>query len=243
MGLECFVPDWPCPANVHALQTTRRGGVSQAPWQSFNLGTHVGDDSAAVEANRAALRACLPSEPLWLEQVHGIVAVDPGKWAKTTQADACVSRTPGAVCVVMTADCLPVLFCDRSGSVVASAHAGWRGLQAGILENTVQAMKCPPEDVLAWLGPAIGPGAFEVGDEVRQAFMAAAPIAEEAFVSHGPGKWLCDLYRLARQRLTSIGVTEISGGNLCTFSDTARFYSYRRDGVTGRMASLIWLAT
>ena len=241
--LDCFVPDWPCPANVRALQTTRRGGVSQPPWHGGNLGTHVGDDPAAVQANRAALRSRLPAEPLWLEQVHGIVAVDPEKWAKTKVADASVSHTPGVVCAIMTADCLPVLFCDRGGSVVAAAHAGWRGLQAGVLENTVKAMQCPPSDMLAWLGPAIGPEAFEVGDEVRVAFTALDPGAAEAFLAHGPGKWLCNLYWLAQRRLAKMRVTTISGGDCCTFKDSARFFSYRRDGVTGRQASLIWLAT
>ena len=238
---ECCVPDWAVPANVRALQTTRNGGVSQAPWASFNLGDHVGDEPAAVAANRAALRAHLPAEPLWLTQVHGTVAVDANQRPEIREADAAFARQPGSVCVVMTADCLPVLLCDRQGTVVAAAHAGWRGLLAGVLESTVAAMNVQPGDLLAWLGPAIGPRCFEVGDEVRNAFVAESPAADLAFMPQQPGKWLCDIYLLARQRLQGMGVTAISGGGLCTVSDGERYFSYRRDGVTGRMASLIWL--
>jgi hypothetical protein len=238
---EVYVPDWAVPANVKALQTTRNGGASRMPWASFNLGDHVGDDLAAVAANRQALRAALPGEPRWLRQVHGIVAVDAGREAKTEAADAAFARRPGAVCVVMTADCLPVLLCDRRGAVVAAAHAGWRGLLGGVLESAVAAMVAAPGELLAWLGPAIGPRCFEVGTEVREAFAARNPSASAAFVATGPDKWLCDIYQLARQRLERIEVGAISGGRACTFSEPERYFSYRRDRTTGRMASLIWL--
>lgn len=238
---EVYVPDWAVPANVKALQTTRNGGASRMPWASFNLGDHVGDDPAAVAANRQALRAALPGEPRWLRQVHGIVAVDVGREAKTEVADTAFTRRPGAVCVVMTADCLPVLLCDRRGSVVAAAHAGWRGLLGGVVESTVAAMAVAPAELLAWLGPAIGPRCFEVGTEVRDAFVARDPSASAAFLTTGPDKWLCDIYLLARQRLRQSGVRAISGGGACTFSESGRYFSYRRDRTTGRMASLIWL--
>ena len=239
-----IVPNWPAPANVCALQSTRQGGVSPAPWASFNLGDHVGDDPVRVAANRALLRGLLPGEPCWLQQVHGTFAVDVEKMAKTApvpEADAAYARQPGQVCVVMTADCLPVLFCDRAGTVVAAAHAGWRGLLAGVLESTLHAMGVAPSELLAWLGPAIGPQAFEVGDEVRAAFVAHDPVAAAAFAAHTPGKWLADIELLARQRLNQAGVTAIYGGGMCTVSDPERFFSYRRDGQTGRMAALIWL--
>ena len=238
---EVFVPDWAAPANVKALQTTRNGGVSRRPWTRFNLGDHVGDDPAAVAANRQALRMALPGEPRWLRQVHGIVAVDADQEAKTGVADAAFARRPGTVCAVMTADCLPVLLCDRRGSVVAAAHAGWRGLLGGVLESAVAAMAAVPGELLAWLGPAIGPRCFEVGTEVRDAFVAQNPSAGAAFVATGPDKWLCDIYLLARQRLERLGVSAISGGGACTFSESERYFSYRRDRTTGRMASLIWL--
>ena len=239
---ESYVPEWEIPANVRALQTTRMGGVSRAPWDGFNLGDHVGDVPEAVAANRALLRRKLPGDPFWLKQVHGTVAVDVDKWPKINQGDAAYSRQPGHVCAVMTADCLPVLFCDRQGLLVAAAHAGWRGLLAGVLESAVGAMQVVPGNILAWLGPAIGPAHFEVGGEVRDAFVAGDPAASLAFAPRAAdGKWLCDIYLLARQRLRRMGVTAISGGDACTVSDGDRFFSYRRDGVTGRMASLIWL--
>jgi YfiH family protein len=239
---ETYVPEWEIPANVRALQTTRLGGVSGAPWDGFNLGDHVGDAPEAVAANRALLRRKLPGDPFWLEQVHGAVAVDVDKWPKINQGDAAYSRQPGHVCAVMTADCLPVLFCDRQGLLVAAAHAGWRGLLAGVLESAVGAMQVDPENILAWLGPAIGPAHFEVGSEVRDAFVAGDPAASLAFAPRAAdGKWLCDIYLLARQRLRRMGVTAISGGEACTVSEGSRFFSYRRVGVTGRMASLIWL--
>jgi len=240
---EAYVPDWEIPANVRALQTTRISGVSRAPWDAFNLGDHVGDAPDAVAANRALLRRRLPGDPFWLKQVHGTVAVDVDKWPKINEGDAAYARQPGNVCAVMTADCLPVLFCDRQGSVVAAAHAGWRGLLAGVLESAVGAMQVVPKNILAWLGPAIGPACFEVGSEVRDAFVAGDPAASLAFTSRadGHGKWLCDIYLLARQRLQRLDITAISGGEACTVSGGDRFFSYRRDGVTGRMASLIWL--
>lgn len=239
---DFVVPDWPAPANVRALQTTRSGGCSFAPWDSLNLGDHVGDSPEHVIANRAILRDHLPAEPLWLNQVHGIASVDAEISQKTITADAAFSRRAGVVCAVMTADCLPVLFCDRAGTVVAAAHAGWRGLKAGVLESCIDRMAVAAPDILAWLGPAIGPQAFEVGDEVREAFIQSGVTAGSCFVRHCSGKWLADIYRLARQRLAAKGLTAIYGGNFCTMADARRFFSYRRDGVTGRMATLIWLA-
>ena len=238
-------PRWDAPAAVGALVTTRQGGVSAGPWASFNLASHVGDDPEAVAANRSRLAAVLPSEPCWLEQVHGVDVVElsapPAPGMPPPRADAAVTRVPGVVCAVLTADCLPILFCDAAGTVVGAAHAGWRGLCAGVIERTLAAMGCPAGQLRAWLGPAIGARHFEVGDEVRAAFLAADPRAATAFVAHAPGKWLADLPELARQRLTALGVTAIFGGDECTFSDAERFYSYRRDGVCGRLAALIWL--
>ncbi len=238
---DFLIPDWPAPASVRALQTTRSGGISLAPWNSFNLGAHVGDDPRHVAENRLLLSSALPAEPLWLNQVHGISVADAVTDPAGIAADAAVAHAPGAVCVVMTADCLPVLFCDRAGSVVAAAHAGWRGLAAGVLEATIASMGVPPERLLAWLGPAIGPENFEVGDEVRAAFLGDDPAASGAFKAKSSGKWLADIYQLARLRLQRAGVLSISGGQWCTVADAERFFSYRRDGVTGRMATLIWL--
>lgn len=234
-------PDWPAPPNVRSLVTTRHGGVSVSPYFSLNLGDHVGDDPVAVAANRARLREMLPDEPVWLKQVHGSGIVNADCAAAIPEADGSHARKSGVVCAVLTADCLPVLLCDRAGTVVAAAHAGWRGLAGGVVEAAVQSLAVEPGDVLAWLGPAIGPGAFEVGGEVRMAFMRSAPEAALAFRPHGDGKWLADIYLLARQRLARVGVTQVFGGGECTYHDHERFYSYRRDGVTGRMASLVWL--
>lgn len=239
---DWIVPDWPAPPRVRALVTTRSGGVSTGPYTSLNLGLRVNDDPATVERNRARLRSHLPEEPRWLNQVHGNRVVDAGELHRPIEADAAVSRTTGAVCAVMIADCMPVLLADRAGTVVGAAHAGWRGLAAGVLENTVLAMAVSPADLVAWLGPAIGPAAFEVGAEVRDAFVAQDAGAASAFVDHRPGKWLADLFTLARRRLHAIGVNEIHGGGLCTVADPARFYSHRRDRITGRMAALIWLS-
>ena len=242
MQPEAFVPRWAVPPNVRALQTTRLGGVSCGPWASLNLGDHVGDDPGAVAANRAAVRSLLPAEPAWLRQVHGTVAVDAGQGSKMDEADAAWTRQPDCVCVVMTADCLPVLFCDRSGSVVAAAHAGWRGLLAGVLESTVVATGVAPGELLAWLGPAIGPRRFEVGDEVRTAFVARDADADNCFRPGGSsGKWLCDLPSLARRRLAACGVADVTGSDECTVDDPERYFSFRRDGTTGRMATMIWL--
>jgi purine-nucleoside/S-methyl-5'-thioadenosine phosphorylase / adenosine deaminase len=224
--------------------TTRSGGASQGPWASFNLGDHVGDEPSHVSANRACLRGQLPAEPIWLRQVHSARVVELGR-EPDPEADAVFTRESGQVCAVLTADCLPVLFCDRAGSVVAAAHAGWRGLAGGVLESTVAAMQAAPEDILAWMGAAIGPQAFEVGDDVRVAFIDQHPEAAAAFLPHPaglPGKWLADIYRLARIRLWRTGVEAVHGGGHCTFNESDRFYSYRRDGVTGRMAALVWLA-
>jgi YfiH family protein len=227
---------------VRTCVTTRQGGVSQAPWDSFNLGTHVGDAPADVAANRAALVAELGCSPAWLEQTHSVLAV-PADADRIVNADASWTTTPGIACTVMTADCLPVLFCDRVGSVVAAAHAGWRGLAGGVLENTIAAMGAAPDDLLAWMGPAIGPDAFEVGGEVREAFINHDPAAAKAFrPSARDGHYLADIYYLARLRLEAAGVGQVYGGGFCTVSDKERFYSYRRDGQTGRFASLIWLA-
>lgn len=238
-----IVPEWSAPARVKCLMTTRSGGSSKAPWAGLNLGDHVGDDPAHVAANRARLRRQLPAEPGWLRQVHSARVVELGR-EPNREADAAWTRQPQQVCAVLTADCLPVLLCDRAGSVVAAAHAGWRGLADGVLEATVAAMQVPPGDVLAWMGAAIGPQAFEVGDEVREAFVAQHPAAAMAFLPHPasvPGKWLADIYQLARIRLQHVGVQAIYGGGRCTFNEADSFYSYRRDGVTGRMAALIWL--
>ena len=238
---DWLTPDWPAPVWVKACITTRSGGISAVPFDSFNLGEHVEDDPVAVTKNRQRLISQLGCKPAWLRQVHG-VAVVPAEPGDVLEADASWTATPGVACTVMTADCLPVLFCDRAGSRVAAAHAGWRGLAGGVLETTLDALAVAPEDVLAWLGPAIGPQAFEVGAEVREAFMAVHPQAAEAFVaSVNPGRYMADIYQLARIRLAARGVTAVYGGGFCTYSDP-RFYSYRRAAQTGRFASLIWLA-
>lgn len=240
--IEFIRPEWPAPANIHAAVTTRIGGVSLPPYDSLNLGDHVGDDPTAVAENRRRVSEGLhlSTEPRWLSQVHGTEAVDAAACATGCEADASHTDQPGVVCTVMTADCLPVLFCDSTGTHVAAAHAGWRGLLNGVLERAISEMKAEGE-ILAWLGPAIGPDAFEVGDEVRDAFLAADSGAESAFKPSPNGRWLADIYTLARRRLQAAGVNGIYGGGFCTFSDSQRFYSYRRDGRTGRMASLIWL--
>lgn len=238
-------PDWPAPSRVLALSSTRKGGASKAPWASLNLGHHVGDDPAAVAANRDQLLQQLPAGAAvrWLQQVHGTEVQQAGAGIDYPEADASWSRKPGLACAVMTADCLPVLFCDRAASVVAAAHAGWRGLAAGVLEATIEAMAVPSGQLMAWLGPAIGPGRFEVGAEVREQFLAsqgeAAALAFAAATR--PGHFYADIYQLARQRLAAAGLTAIYGGDRCTFDEPRDFFSYRRDGQTGRMASLIML--
>jgi YfiH family protein len=236
-------PDWPAPAGVRAAVTTRQGGVSRGPYATLNLALHVGDDPAAVAENRARLRAALelPAEPAWLEQAHGTgVAVLPG--ARAGPADAAVTFTQGPVCAVLVADCLPVFLASRAGDRVGIAHAGWRGLAAGVVEATVAALDCEPAALVAWLGPAIGPAAFEVGGEVRDAFIARDAGADAAFRPGRAGRWLADLPALARRRLAAAGVAAVTGGGLCTHTDASRFFSYRRDGATGRMAALAWLA-
>ncbi len=245
-----ITPDWPAPPNVKALQTTRLGGVSVAPYDSLNLGDHVNDLPLNVAKNRQFLNAVVPSEPVWLKQVHGVRVIDAAQSSCLECADASFSQQANVVCVTMTADCLPVLLCDQSGTVVASVHAGWRSLCDGVLEATVANMQIDAAQLMAWLGPAIGPTAFEVGSEVRAQFIAQHAEAAEAFVQQAD-KWLGNLYQLASQRLTKMGVMAIYGGGQtdgtdtqpwCTYSDAQRFFSFRRDGDTGRMATLIWLS-
>jgi YfiH family protein len=240
---DWLTPDWAAPPSVRVVCTTRRGGISLPPWDSMNPADHVGDDPAAVTANRAALGEALslPSEPCWLQQVHGTQVVEAGPETGVAKADAAWTRQTGTVCVVQTADCLPVVLCNERGTRVAVAHAGWRGLEAGVIEATARAAGLEGGGVLAWLGPAIGPAAFVVGDEVRQAFLASDSGAGEAFSAAGGGRWHADLYRLARRRLARCGITRVSGGGLCSFTDAERFFSYRREGTTGRMATLAWL--
>ncbi len=236
-------PDWPVPPGVRAAMTTRAGGVSRGPFASFNLAAHVGDDESAVLENRRKLKTALElaSEPAWVEQVHGIdvaVVPRPGRGP----ADAVVTFTRRVACAVLVADCMPVMLASRVGDRVGVAHAGWRGLAAGVIEAAVAALDCKPAELVAWLGPAIGPSAFEVGSEVRDAFLDRDSGAAAAFRPGRDGRWLADLPALARRRLAAAGVADVHGGNLCTFSDPVRFYSYRRDGATGRMAALAWLA-
>jgi YfiH family protein len=230
--------------NVKALQTTRMGGVSLAPYASLNLGAHVNDDTAAVATNRQLLMPYLPSEPVWVNQVHGIEVIDAAQSTCLQNADAAFTTQLNVVCVTMTADCLPVLLCDKAGTVVAAVHAGWRGLCDGAIEAAVHKMQVPKSEILVWLGPAIGPNAFEVGEEVRAQFIQHDQQATQAFKPHGD-KWLCNMYLIAQQRLKALGVTQIYGGGVnedfCTYTDEARFFSFRRDNITGRMASLIWL--
>jgi polyphenol oxidase len=244
MGLResLIYPDWPAPANVKALQTTRLGGISTAPYDTLNLGLHVGDDPVRVNRNRQMLEPLMPSEPVWLEQVHGTVVANADAAACRVQADASIAGQRGSVCVIMTADCLPVLLCDEAGTVVGAAHAGWRGLCDGVIEATVKEMGVAPQHLMAWLGPTIGAHAFEVGEDVRAAFMAHDAQAAAAFVPlAAEGKYRADIVRLARQRLNALGITRISGGTFCTFHQKDKFFSYRRDGVTGRMGTFIWL--
>jgi YfiH family protein len=257
MLVDRLAPDWPAPTNVRAFCTTRAGGTSAGPWAGLNLATHVGDDPAAVAANRALLRAYLPADPVWLTQVHGVRVVDPAAQdpallslgAPPPEADAACTRATRTPCAVLTADCLPVLLCDRSRAAsateVAAIHAGWRGLADGVIEATAAAMKTRPQDWLAWIGPCIGPLAFECSDDMLTVFCDGQPEARSAFHPHphGPGKWLGDLPAIARQRLIALGVRSgaIHGGDRCTVTEPEAFYSFRRDGVTGRMASLIWL--
>jgi YfiH family protein len=237
----CMTPDWPAPRHVRALQTTRQGGISTDLYNTFNLGLHVGDDPVRVIHNRMILNSVMPSKPVWLDQVHGTIVANADLARCRAQADACIARQRGSVCVVMTADCLPVLLCDTQGGVVGAVHAGWKGLAAGVIEATVGAMNVVPQDLMAWLGPAISQQAFEVGDDVRDTFVSTHSQAASAFVSGQHGKWLADIYALARLRLNALGVTKIYGGDNCTFSEEDKYFSYRRNSVTGRMGTFIWL--
>ena len=241
--MRTIVPDWPVPARVRALTTTRVDGVSSGVYATFNLADHVGDDPVQVRANRERLRqaAALPAEPSWLRQVHGTEVVDAESVRADTVADGSYATEPGAVCAVLTADCLPIFLCDRRGTTVAALHAGWRGLAAGIVEAGVARLGVPGAALYAWLGPAIGAKVFEVGDDVRDVFVRDDAGSAPAFVPTPNGRWLADLYRLAHRRLERQNVTAIYGGGYCTVSQPELFYSYRRDGATGRMASLIWL--
>jgi polyphenol oxidase len=261
--LEFVSPKWTVHPRVRAAFTLRSGGVSAAPFNTLNLGTHVGDDPAAVTENRRRVRAelGLPSEPAWLQQVHGarvvdldadaagsapyagVASVGVGAAAANGGADAAITRRARQVCAILVADCIPVLFAARDGSAVAAAHAGWRGLAGGVLEATVAALGCEPSGVSAWLGPGIGQAHFEVGDDVRAAFLSRTACAEEvaAFERNARGRWQCDLALLARLRLARLGVTDVNGGSVCTYADASRFFSFRRDGQCGRMAALIWL--
>jgi YfiH family protein len=240
---ENWLPaDWSAPEGVVAGTTLRNGGVSSGNFESLNLGAYVDDDANAVRENRIRFKALcnLPSEPRWLRQVHGShVLVDPAAGA-AAEADAAITRDAGVVCVVQAADCLPVIFASGDGAEVAVAHAGWRGLLGGVLEATVRAMSADPANLLAWLGPAISQAAFEVGGEVRQQFLAHDPAADDCFADNERGRWQADLYGLARMRLSGLGVGQVSGGEYCTFSEPERFFSYRRDGACGRMASFVF---
>lgn len=241
--LDFIRPDWPAPAGVRALVSTRTGGFSRPPYDSLNLGGHTGDDPERVADNRRRLReaAALPSGPVWLRQVHGTRVVAAHAVEGVPEADGSWTDRPGVVCAVLTADCLPVVLCDQDGPRVAALHAGWRGLAGGILEAGVSALG-GPGGLMAWLGPAIGPEAFQVGDDVRQAFLARDDGAGPCFRADAQGRWRADLYTLAARRLAAAGVQAVYGADHCTWSDAGRFFSYRRDGETGRMATLIWLA-
>ncbi|MEO8346845.1 MAG: peptidoglycan editing factor PgeF [Betaproteobacteria bacterium] len=250
-GLDWIVPDWTAPTTVHAMSTTRNGGAATGARATLDLGGATPAQDVHLDAvleNRRRLAAFLPAAPIWLSQVHGadVVAIDKGNVAALTSlppyADAAVTRAPGIVLGVRTADCLPVLFADRAGAVVGAAHAGWRGLSNGVLEATLRAMHVPPDDIVTWLGPAIGPQKFEVGADVYAAFCSADADAARSFAPLRDGKWLGDLYALARLRLQRAGVTDIKGGDFCTLSEPGRFFSYRGNKDTGRMATLVWLA-
>jgi YfiH family protein len=241
--MNIIEPEWPAPSRVHAAFTLRVGGVSVAPYDSLNVGAHVGDAPAAVGENRRRLRERLqlPDEPVWLDQVHGTEVIELEK-LEQRRGDAATTHSTGRVCVIQVADCMPVLFSARDGSAVGAAHAGWRGLAAGVLEATVRTLRVPTRELIAWLGPTIGQEHFEVGDDVRGAFVAADPGATAAFMPNTRGRWQCDLYALARRRLAALGIESVFGGGWCTYADPARFFSFRRDGQCGRMAALIWLA-
>ncbi len=247
MNPSWILPDWPAPPGVRALSTHRFGGVSAPPYASLNLGDHVGDSPAAVAENRRRLKeaAGLPEEPAWLKQVHGVTVLDldadAGNGGQRSPADACFTRQ-GRVCAILTADCLPILLASETGDLVAAAHAGWRGLAAGVIEATVRALEVPPDTLMGWLGPAIGPDNFEVGAEVREALLRQDPEAKAAFTPNARGRFMADLPQLARRRLAAAGIGRIYGGGECTHEDADRYFSHRRDGTTGRQATLIWRA-
>ena len=257
-------PEWPTPKGVRSAFTLRTGGVSVSPYDSLNVGAHVGDVASSVEENRRRVRERLglPAEPMWLQQVHGVEVADLDVIAEPLApvghrgagvqaalplasgfacADAAVTRAPGRVCVIQVADCMPVLFAARDGSAVGAAHAGWRGLAGGVLKETVRRLGVPVHQIIAWLGPTIGQDHFEVGDEVRAAFMAHDPDAASSFEANARGRWQCDLYALARRQLSALGIRDIFGGGWCTYADSERFFSYRRDGQCGRMAAFVWM--
>jgi purine-nucleoside/S-methyl-5'-thioadenosine phosphorylase / adenosine deaminase len=242
--LNWIEPDWAAPRNVRAFVTTREGGVSSGEFASLNLGTGSGDDPAHVARNRLIVRERLPAMPRWMKQVHGTGVADLDALGDddVPVADAAVVSFPGRVGAVLTADCMPLLLSDRAGKRVGIAHAGWRGMAAGVIENAVAALRAPASEVIAWMGPAIGPAAFEVGEDVRAAFEATDPGSAAAFAPHKPGKYLADLYALARRRLARAGVGAVSGGGFCTYSDAGRFFSYRRVRASGRMGAFIWIA-
>lgn len=235
-----ITPKWPVPSNVHAIQTTRLGGVSVAPYDCFNVGAHVKDNPLHVARNRQRLNAFVPTEPVWLNQVHGVHVIDAASSGCMEEADASFATKRNVVCVTMTADCLPILLCDKTGTVVAAVHAGWRSLCDGVIEEAIKAMPTSAENLMAWLGPAIGPDAFEVGAEVRQQFVEKDSQAEDAFKA-ASDKWLGNLYQIAKLRLNAFGVMDVYGEVLCTYSNPDQFFSYRRDKNTGRMATMIWL--
>ena len=256
---EIIEPEWPAPKGVHSAFTLRTGGVSRSPYDSLNVGAHVGDVAAAVEENRRRVRERLglPAEPAWLQQVHGVEVADldaaaearlsPGAEGASPlafgfmRADAAVTPVSRRVCVIQVADCMPVLFAACDGSAVGAAHAGWRGLAGCVLEETVRRLGVPAHQLIAWLGPTIGQDHFEVGDEVRAAFTSHDPDAASSFEANARGRWQCDLYTLARRRLIALGIRDIFGGGWCTYADADRFFSYRRDGQCGRMAALVWM--
>lgn len=254
-AINLIEPSWVAPQQVKAFCTTRYGGVSSSPFNTLNLGLNAGDDSVDVLHNRSIVRSHIPAEPLWLKQIHGVAVSTPASRKASTdkpfESDAAVTNIPNEVLAILTADCMPVLFASKSGRVIGAAHAGWRGLSGGVLENTLQAMLAllpgiGPKDIVVWMGPAIGPTAFEVGEDVLQAF---APIGQDilaksfAPIAGNPGKYLANLYVLARERLHSLGIEQVYGGGFCTFNDSERFFSYRRDKETGRFASLIWISS
>ena len=243
MSVEWITPDWPAPPGVRALSTWRGGGVSGGPFASLNLGDHVGDDPQAVASNRRALgiAARVPAEPAWLRQVHGTRVADLDAGAPDAPADAAIARRRGRVAAILTADCLPVLFAAEDGGAVAAAHAGWRGLAAGVLEATVHALGVPPSRLVAWIGPGIGRKHYEVGPEVRAAFEREGPAVEQAFRANARGRFLADLPLLARVRLEALGIERVGATADCTFSDANRYFSHRRDGHCGRQATLIWI--